>query len=107
MSVTDGTFSGEASSHSQGPATRRVVRLKIERHGLASRVTMHDLHALPVLLVGRETLRLKDGLKAVPVFDVAHVALWLGNACFLGEVAPVSEIFLDQSSNKTRDITYH
>jgi len=68
---------------------------------------MRDLEALPVLLVGRETLHLKDGLKAVPILDVAHVALWLVDGCLLGEVAPVGEIFLDQSSNETCYITYH
>ena len=68
---------------------------------------MHDLHALPVLLVGRETLRLKDGLKTVPIFYVAHVALWLVDGCLLGEVAPVDEIFFGQSSSETCYITYH
>lgn len=68
---------------------------------------MRDLNALPVLLIGRETLRLEDGLKAVPILDVAHVALWLVDRCLLGEVAPVGEIFFDQSSNETSYITYH
>lgn len=100
MSATDDTHSLEASANSQSPATRGVIRLEIERHGLAFRLTMRNLNALPVLLIGRETFCLENSLKAVPILDVAHVALGLVDGCLLGEVAPVGEVFLDQSSTE-------
>jgi hypothetical protein len=62
---------------------------------------MRDLNALPILLLGRKTLRQKDGLKAVTILDVTHVALGLVDGCLLGEVAPVGKIFFDQSSSET------
>lgn len=53
---------------------------------------MSDLDTFPVLLVGRETLRLQNSLEAVHVLAVAHVTLGLVDPRLLGDVAPVSKV---------------
>jgi hypothetical protein len=55
---------------------------------------MRDPDTLPVLPVGRETLRLKNILEAVPILDVAHVAFGVVDARLLSEVTPVAEVCL-------------
>ena len=53
---------------------------------------MVDRNALPIFLVGRNTLRSEHSVKAVSVLDIAHVAFGIVDACLLGIVAPVTEI---------------